>query len=77
MIGIEKTDTSEDVKTYRHRKNALYLLGAEDSGIPKNALEICQDVIHINSKSCLNVSCAGSVIMYDRLAKGEANECEY
>jgi tRNA G18 (ribose-2'-O)-methylase SpoU len=69
LIGIEQSDRSHDLKTFVHPERAIYLLGAEDDGLPDSLQNICQEIIHINSPMCLNVAVAGSIIMYDRLNK--------
>jgi tRNA G18 (ribose-2'-O)-methylase SpoU len=56
--------------TYRHPERAIYILGAESTGIPEAVLERCRDRITIPGDYCLNVSVAGSIVMYDRIAKG-------
>lgn len=68
-IGVELTDKSFDLTTFVHPKNCLYLLGAEDHGLTKEALNFCPYFVQIPSNYCLNVAVAGSVVMYDRLAK--------
>ena len=58
-----------DLPNYAHPERACYILGAEDGGIPKAILDACRDVIRVPSRVCLNVGVAGSIVMYDRLAK--------
>jgi tRNA(Leu) C34 or U34 (ribose-2'-O)-methylase TrmL len=69
LIAIEQTEKSEDIKTFIHPQQSVYLLGAEDNGLPKNILEKCQNIVHISTPMCLNVSVAGSIIMFDRMNK--------
>ncbi len=69
LIGIEQSSRSIDVRDFEHPERVIYLLGAEDGGLPNNIQEMCQSIIHINSPMCLNVAVAGSIIMYDRLMK--------
>lgn len=67
-------ETGGDVSlpAYKHPKRAIYLLGAEDHGIPKDVLEAeYKDIVSIPGKACLNVAAAGTVVMYDRFAKLE------
>ena len=55
---------------YGHPEQAVYLLGAEDHGIPAEVLDRCESVVEIGSCGiCLNVATAGSSVMYDRVAK--------
>ena len=69
LIAIEQTETSKDIKNFVHPKQAIYLLGAEDYGIPTKILKKCQAVVHISTPMCLNVAVAGSIIMFDRQNK--------
>jgi tRNA G18 (ribose-2'-O)-methylase SpoU len=70
VIAIEQSERSKDIKDYKHPERAIYLLGAEDHGIPIKLLDQCHEVIHIDTPQCLNVSSAGSIVMYDRQMKG-------
>jgi len=68
-IGVEILPTSKNIKGFSHPKQAVYILGAEDCGLSQEAIAICKHIIHIPSKHCLNVSVAGSIIMFDRTIK--------
>ncbi len=57
---------------YTHPERAIYFLGAEDTGIPNEVLRRCRDKITIPGDHCLNVAVAGSIVMYDRIAKAAA-----
>jgi len=69
LIAIEQSNKSESILKYSHPERAIYLLGAEDSGIPAFIQEKCQGVVHIDTPMCLNVATAGAIIMYDRKTK--------
>lgn len=66
LIAIEQDDRSIDIKKFVHPKSSVYLLGAEDYGLPKNILKQCSAIIHIESPMCLNVAVAGSITMFSR-----------
>ncbi len=68
-IAIEQTESSNTLYEYLHPKRAAYLLGAEDSGLPKSVIDACRATVEIPSARCLNVAAAGTVILYDRNAK--------
>lgn len=53
-----------------HPKQAIYVLGAEDRGVPME-LQKGNRVIEIESAgvSSLNVATAGTIVMYDRYVK--------
>lgn len=68
LVGIEMTDESILLSEFKHPKQAIYLLGAEDHGLSKEALNICQSVVRLPGEQSLNVAVAGSIVLYDRLA---------
>lgn len=70
LIGIEQAEGSELVHRVAHPERAIYLLGAEDFGLPADVLTRCHRIMEIPSTRCLNVGVAGSIVMYDRLLKG-------
>lgn len=71
LIGIELTEKSKPIKDFIHPQRAIYLLGAEDNGLTKAAIEKCHEIIQIPGDFCLNVAIAGSIVLYDRIIKQE------
>lgn len=73
LVGIELTKTAVPLIGFEHPKQAIYLLGAEDAGLSQQALQACQHVVILpsNGAQSLNVAVAGSIVLYDRIAKGE------
>ena len=74
IIGIEQTTKAKQIHGFAHPKRAIYLLGAEDKGLPGHILNLCNDVIEIPSKQCLNVAMAGSIVMFDRINKSNTHK---
>ena len=68
-VGIELCSEARDLTSYSHPKSAVYLLGPEDGSLSREAQNLCKSVVFIPSKMCLNVATAGSIVMYDRMAK--------
>ncbi len=70
LIGIE--ECGKGLHTWHHPEQAVYLLGAEDSGLPNSVLKKCQSIICIEHMRdfCYNVATAGSIVMYDRFVRG-------
>ncbi len=66
LVGIEITEDAASLEDFHHPKRCVYLLGAEDHGLTKEALSKCHLVVKFNSIRSLNVSIAGSIVMYDR-----------
>jgi tRNA (guanosine-2'-O-)-methyltransferase len=73
VIAIELDARSKPIETVNHPERAIYLLGAEDRGIPQEVLRDCKRIIQLPGEHCLNVSVAGSIIMYDRYLKAFKN----
>lgn len=71
LVAVEQAVRSEPLDGFIHPPRAIYLLGAEDIGIPRVALAQCDHVVEIQSWRCLNVAAAGTVVLYDRGAKGK------
>jgi tRNA G18 (ribose-2'-O)-methylase SpoU len=69
LVGIEIDDSSENVQLFMHPQRCIYLLGAEDSGLPKTIIEKCHRLVRLPGRFSLNVAVAGSLVMYDRIIK--------
>ena len=70
LVGCEVTEQAEPLETFNHPQRAVYLLGTEGTGIPESILSRCHTTIKIDTRLCLNVAVAGSIVLYDRRAKG-------
>ena len=59
-----------------HPRNAIYILGSEDHGVPKSVIRGCREVVSLEDENygSYNVAVAGSIVMYDRMIKMR-NEC--
>lgn len=53
-----------------HPKRAVYVLGGEDYGLSEELLDARDRGVFIPAEHCLNVATAGSIVLYDRIAKG-------
>lgn len=70
LIGIELSDEAKSLASFVHPESACYLLGAEDHGLDEAAISACHRIVQIPGAShCLNVSVAGSIVLYDRVSK--------
>ncbi|NLE01952.1 MAG: RNA methyltransferase [Fibrobacter sp.] len=67
LIGIEMTDDAQPLETFTHPQQACYLLGSEDHGLSKKALELCHRKIRLRGEQSMNVAVAGSILMYHRI----------
>ncbi|WP_299099351.1 RNA methyltransferase [uncultured Winogradskyella sp.] len=66
LVGVELTEDAVSLETFNHPRRCVYLLGAEDHGLSKQAIEKSHFLIKFQSQLSLNVSVAGSIVMYDR-----------
>jgi len=69
LIGIELIQSATPLKEFKHPKQACYLLGAEDNGLTKEAIEKCNEIVYLPGERSLNVAVAGSIVLYDRIHK--------
>lgn len=67
LVGVEQGGTP--LSQFDHPPQAVYLLGAEDFGLPASVLDKCNTVVSLEAmiKSSYNVAVAGSIVMYDRV----------
>lgn len=69
VVGVEMSGGS--IIDFKHFHRSIYLLGAEDNGLSREALSYCHYVISLPSvrSQSYNVAVAGSIVMYDRFVK--------
>jgi tRNA(Leu) C34 or U34 (ribose-2'-O)-methylase TrmL len=72
-IAIELLPNSENLLTFEHPRNALYLFGPEDGSIPRSVRGLCHRRVFIPTRHCANLGAAIYVVLYDRLAKQYAS----
>lgn len=68
LVFIEQTEEAHNLKNFSHPERAIYILGAEDYGVPVELMRGHRKVF-IDTPMCLNVAVAGSITMYDRIIK--------
>jgi tRNA G18 (ribose-2'-O)-methylase SpoU len=73
VVAVEMDDTARDLASFKHPERACYLLGAEDRGLSDEALARADRVVRLPGSYSLNVAVAGSIVVYDRLAKEVAS----
>lgn len=74
IVGIELNRNSIALTEFTHPERAIYLLGAEDYGLPQEILDECDSIVQIPGENSLNVAVAGSIVLYDRLSKEHHNK---
>lgn len=69
LVGVELTEDSIALPSFCHPRAAMYILGPERGELSPRTLELCDHVIQIPMKFCINVGVAGAIVMYDRLTQ--------
>ena len=67
LVGIELTDESIELPSFRHPTRAAYVLGPEMGSLSPEMTEKCAHIVKIPMKFCVNVGVAGALVMYDRM----------
>ena len=71
LIGVELVENARSLPIFCHPEQAVYLLGPEDGSLSPEILKRCHNRLVIPGSHCLNLAVAGSVVLYDRIAKIE------
>jgi len=69
LIGIEMDVQTQPIKSFEHPARAIYVLGAEDNGLPKQLKNKCHELVYLPGETSLNVAVAGSITIFDRINK--------
>ncbi|WP_139956893.1 RNA methyltransferase [Flavicella sediminum] len=69
LVGVELDERAVSLETFKHPTRCVYLLGAEDHGLSRVAIEKSHHLVKFDTPMSLNVSVAGSIVMYDRRTK--------
>lgn len=76
LVSIE-TSGKTDLTDFIHPKNAIYLFGPEDGGIPLDLQNESDHIISIDTQNCLNLSVTAGIVLYDRYLKTKyKDECK-
>jgi tRNA G18 (ribose-2'-O)-methylase SpoU len=67
LVGVEIREDAVALPSFRHPRQAAYVLGAERSGLSSALLDSCDFVVQIPTRFSINVALAGALVMYDRM----------
>lgn len=67
LVGVEFTDESVSLPSFRHPRRAAYVLGPEMGSLSPETVARCHHVVKIPMKFCVNVGVAAAIMMYDRM----------
>ena len=72
LVGVELHPRSRELSSYGHPLSAVYLLGAEDHGLPESVIARCHSIVQIEAPSprSMNVATAGTIVMHHRHVNG-------
>lgn len=67
IVGVEMG--GRPLSQFAHPERAIYLLGAEDSGLSAEALAVCESLVSLQAVATesYNVAVAGSIVAYSRV----------
>lgn len=66
LVGIEFMADAVELPSFRHPRQAAYLLGPELDTLAPGVLARCDHVVRIPTRFCVNLATAGAIVMYDR-----------
>jgi len=69
LIGVEIDEKAQEISQFQHPKRSIYLLGSEDNGLTREAIDACHFLVKLQGNHSLNVAVAGSIVAYDRITK--------
>lgn len=66
LVGVELTDESIELPSFRHPLRAAYVFGPEMGHLSEDMQAKCDHIVKIPMKFCVNVGVAAAITMYDR-----------
>ncbi len=72
-IAVELLPNSENLLSFEHPPNAVYLFGPEDGSVPQGVRGLCHRRVFIPTRHCTNLGAAIYLLLYDRLMKQYMN----
>lgn len=69
VVAVELVPGAEQLPTFEHPENAIYVFGPEDGSIPSMEKRHCHRFVSIPAYHCTNLSLAVGIVLYDRFAK--------
>lgn len=72
LVGVELNESAVPIERFLHPERAVYLLGAEDHGLPPDVMKRCHHLVRLQGGISMNVAIAGSIVLYDRVSKAVA-----
>lgn len=67
LVGVEITEDAIALPSFRHPRQAAYILGGEREGLSPELQAKCDYIVRIPMRFSVNLGVAGALILYDRL----------
>ncbi|MEM7046187.1 MAG: RNA methyltransferase [Pseudomonadota bacterium] len=67
LIGVEITDEAIELPRFIHPRQAAYIVGPEGDSLSRACIARCAQVVRIPTRFAINLSLAGTIVMYDRM----------
>jgi tRNA G18 (ribose-2'-O)-methylase SpoU len=67
LVGVELADDAIALPSFRHPQAAAYVLGPERGSVSPELQALCDFVVKIPTRFCVNVGVAGALVLYDRM----------
>lgn len=77
VVAVEISDKAENLGTFVHPNNCLYLFGPEDGSLPQEILDVADYTVYIPTDRCLNLATASGIVLYDRIIKQQKDNDEH
>ena len=68
-VAVEIHPRAKPLPQFRHPERAVYILGPEDGSLPELIVNRARRIVQIPGAYCYNLAVAGSIVLYDRMAK--------
>lgn len=68
-VAVEIHPRAKPLPAFKHPERAVYILGPEDGTLPALFCDRAFGIIQIPGAYCFNLAVAGSIVLYDRVAK--------
>ena len=67
LVGVEISEDAIELPSFRHPRQAAYILGSEREGLSPAVQSHCDYIVKIPMRFSINLGIAGALILYDRL----------
>lgn len=67
LVGVELTEEAVELPSFRHPRQAAYVLGPERGALSAGLTARCAHVVKIPTRFSVNVGIAAAIVLYDRL----------